>query len=111
MDDVIFEVKGSAAAPYLVTFSRSSKKSLSIRCTCPSGRFGQLCKHRVAILSGDKKGIVSSNLEQVELIQSWIKGTEIEKKLIDVKLMEKVALKSKESLVKAKKVLLKEMMR
>lgn len=47
-----FEVKGSAATPYKVTFEGSGP-AMRAFCTCPGGsRGGKFCKHAAAILNG-----------------------------------------------------------
>ncbi|MEJ2105019.1 MAG: hypothetical protein P8X47_10645 [Ignavibacteriaceae bacterium] len=37
------------------------------------------CKHRFRILSGIKDGIVSDNVNDVEIVKTWIKGSDVEK--------------------------------
>ena len=75
-----FLVKGSAAEPYQTAFDKQGDKIIAT-CSCPAGvegPLGQVCKHRVRILHGDGDGIVSTNIEEVRIVQGWIAGTDVE---------------------------------
>lgn len=109
MEEIIFEVQGSAPEPYQVSFVRRSEANLSAYCTCAAGENGQYCKHRFTIMDGNRKGIVSSNADDVKIIQSWLIGTDIEKAIIRVRDIEKEAEKIKKELTLAKKNLAKSM--
>ena len=107
MEEIIFEVQGSAPEPYRVSFFRRSNTNLSAYCTCPAGENGQYCKHRFTIMEGEQKGIVSTNADDVKIIRSWLIGTDIEKALIKVREIEKGAERIKTELTLAKKNLAK----
>lgn len=77
MEIIMFKVQGTSAEPYTTTFSRVENK-VTARCTCMAGTKGLLCKHRIWILHGDLEKIVSGNHGDVQRVQSWIKGTDIE---------------------------------
>ena len=64
MDTITFMVQGSAVEPYKVTFKKSDS-NLSAYLTCPAGENGMYCKHRFRILSGETKGIVRGNENEV----------------------------------------------
>ena len=66
MSTVSFHVQGSAEEPYNVTFQKRSDTNLSAYCTCPAGKNGQYCKHRINIMAGSTTGIVSGNQQDVE---------------------------------------------
>ena len=83
MKEIIFFVQGSALEPYKVTFQKSGSK-LSAYCTCPAGDNGQYCKHRFNILGGITDDIVSDNKTSVDIVASWLSGTDVEKALVDV---------------------------
>lgn len=72
-----FFVQGSADEPYKVTF-RKNGDNLSANCNCPAGVNGQYCKHRFRILGGFTDGIVSGNETDVEVVKSWLLGTDVE---------------------------------
>lgn len=107
MEEIIFEVQGSAPQPYRVSFVRRSNANLSAYCTCPAGENGQYCKHRFTIMEGGQKGIVSTNVSDVKIIQSWLIGTDIEKALLKLRGIEKEAERIKNELSLAKKNLSK----
>jgi len=87
VDELIFKVKGSSSDPYEITFIKDGS-SLTAICTCPAGTFGNLCKHRVAIIDGDTKSIVSDNVDQVPKIAEWLRGTDVEIALTELRAAE-----------------------
>jgi len=80
MNEIKFFVQGSAPEPYLVVF-RKSENNLTGLCNCPAGENGMYCKHRFRILAGLREGIVSENIKDVEIVKSWVKGSDVEKAL------------------------------
>jgi hypothetical protein len=77
MEKLQFSIQGSAKEPYRVTFQKNGL-NLSAYCTCPAGDNGQYCKHRLNILGGITEGIVSGNETDVEIVASWLSGTDVE---------------------------------
>lgn len=88
MEDVVFQVKGSSPDPYEITFIKDGA-SLTAICTCPAGTFGNLCKHRVAILDGKDSAISSDNKDKVPTVVGWLAGTDVEEAFIELRLAEK----------------------
>jgi len=104
MKESIFFVQGSAKEPYKVTF-RKNDSNLSAYCTCPAGDNGQYCKHRFNILGNITDGIVSGNELDVEIVASWLKGTDVETALNNVMDAEEQFENAKVKLAVAKKQL------
>jgi hypothetical protein len=102
MENICFLVQGSAEEPYKVTFKKTDS-NLSAFCTCPAGENGQYCKHRFRILDGCDEGIVSSNKDEVMIVRSWLRGTDIEAALMGVIDAQKQCEKVKRELSAAKK--------
>jgi len=88
MQEISFKVQGSADEPYLVIFVKRTDTNLSAYRTCPAGENSQYCKHRFNIFDGVTKGIVSSNLDDVKVVQSWLPGTDVETAIIKMKTLE-----------------------
>lgn len=109
MEEITFQVQGSAAEPYSVVFVRLSQDKLSAFCSCPAGQNGQYCKHRFAILDGIQEGIVSANLADLKVIQTWLPGTDVEKALFKMRELEREAAKVNKDLSSAKRHLAKVM--
>jgi hypothetical protein len=109
MEEVLFEVQGSAVDPYGVVFVKRSETSLSVSCSCPAGENGQYCKHRFSILDGLTKNIVSDNHDQVKLVKSWLVGTDVENALIKMRELEAKAAQIKKELTASKKAVAKAM--
>ncbi|TNF01147.1 MAG: hypothetical protein EP322_00260 [Bacteroidetes bacterium] len=109
MEEVSFDVKGSAAEPYKVRFIRKSPTSMSAFCSCPAGQKGQYCKHRFGILDGMTKGITSSNQSDVDVVRSWLPGTKIEVALVRMRELQSEFDILKEELSLAKKDVAKAM--
>lgn len=108
MKQIVFLIKGSAAAPYEVTFIKDGE-NLSALCTCPAGQFGNSCKHRTSILEGKGSVVFDNDPTDALTVRSWLKGTDIESALAAVREAEAAAEPSKERLVAAKKALAKAM--
>ena len=61
---------------YVVQFILHAEK-LSVVCTCSAGEFGKICKHKLALLNGDKDLLVDdSNALGFLEVQGWIKQSE-----------------------------------
>lgn len=80
METAKFLVQGSSPEPYVVSF-RKNGNNLTALCSCPAGENGMYCKHRFRILAGSTEGIVSDNIQDVEIVKSWVKGSDVEKAL------------------------------
>jgi hypothetical protein len=104
-----FLVQGSAQDPYKVTFRRDGS-NLRAYCTCPAGENGMYCKHRFNILEGSNKGIVSPNGADVQVVASWLAGTEVEAAMRAVREIEKEEARVKSLLILAKKALARAML-
>lgn len=104
MENIFFLVQGSAEKPYKVTFKKNDN-NLSAYCTCPAGENGQYCKHRFRILDGCNEGIVSGNKDEVMIVKSWLRGTDVEAALMGVIDAQKQCEKAKIELSAAKKQL------
>jgi uncharacterized Zn finger protein len=109
MEEIVFDIQGSAHEPYRVVFVRRSPTNLSAYCSCPAGENGQYCKHRFAILDGVQNGLVSSNADDIKIVQSWLPGTDVEKSLLKMRDLEKDAERIKNELTSAKRDLAKAM--
>lgn len=109
MEEMAFDIQGSAPEPYRVVFVRRSQTNLSAYCSCPAGEKGQYCKHRFAILDGIQDGLVSANPEGIKIVQSWLPGTDMEKALLKIRILEEEAERIKKELSSAKHDLAKAM--
>jgi hypothetical protein len=107
MNELSFLVKGSSAEPYEVTFIKDGN-SLTALCSCPAGQYGNFCKHRISILEGDGKAIISDNASRVPTIIDWLQGTDVAAALTEFREIEK-ADKPKSVLVAAKRKLARAM--
>ena len=65
------------------------------------------CKHRLNILSGIPKGIVSNNEEDVEVVAEWLKGSDVESALKELGEAEEALKKAKSKVSTLKKFLAK----
>ena len=107
---VTFQVQGSAEQPYDVTVSFDPPANLTATCTCPAGVMHQYCKHRFSVLSGDLTDIVSPNADQVAAVCEWIKGSDVERAMGEVRDLEADLELVKRRLGAAKKLVARAMM-
>ena len=101
MDTKQFLVQGSRPEPYKVIFKKKGG-NLTGLCNCRAGQFGLYCKHRTSILKGETKGIVSGNETDVDIVLSWLSGSDVEQALNEVKDAE-LQLESAKRVLKGKK--------
>ncbi len=109
MEEITFWVEGSAPDPYEVRFVKRTGTNLSAYCTCPAGQNGQYCKHRFRIFEGVTDGIVSDNVDDVKVVQSWLPGSDIEHAMMQINELEKKAAAIKRELTFMKKELARAM--
>ena len=108
MKELMVLVKGSSADPYEVTFIKDGD-SLTALCSCPAGQYGNFCKHRISILDGNGKAIVSDNAEQVSTVLDWLQGTDVATALSEFRELERASDTPKSALVAAKRKLARAM--
>jgi len=101
-----FLVQGSEPLPYKVLFKKSGEK-LNATCTCRAGQMGQLCKHRLSILNGDKSAVVSENTDQVAEVTSWLEGSNVAEAISEVVSLEAEKKRIEGKLKIAKKLVAK----
>lgn len=106
--ELTFHVKGSSADPYEVIFIKDGD-SLTAICSCPAGRYGNFCKHRIAILDGDAAAIVSDNADHVPTLVEWLAGTDVATALSDYRALEQDTDTPKRELAAAKRKLARAM--
>ena len=75
MDELVFQVQGSAPEPYVITIRRRDGEVLAL-CTCQAGENGLHCKHRIAILSGENPGVLA-DADKLPLVVAWLPGTKL----------------------------------
>ena len=80
-DKLTFLVQGSAHDPYEVSFLKHND-NLNVYCTCPAGVLGQFCKHKINILERCTKAIVSDNAEDIDIVATWLEGSDVETALV-----------------------------
>ncbi len=73
MEELIFKMQGSGKNIYTVSIVRDDD-GIFMNCNCPAGRFndGSLCKHRLAILSGDDSKLINVDHQQFDRIKEII---------------------------------------
>lgn len=108
MEELTLHVKGSSPDPYELTFIKDGS-SLTALCNCPAGTFGNLCKHRVAVLNGDSSAVVDDDRGKTGSVVEWLIGTDVEAALAEMREVEATRGAPKPDLVAAKRKLAKAM--
>jgi len=99
---VKFLVQGTSMTPHEVRFGIRGT-NLTARCSCQAGLKGQYCKHRLRILNGETKDIISGNEEDMLKVVAWLAGTDVESTLKEFVLAEEAFETAKERLSNLKK--------
>ena len=75
MKSINLKVKSSSTEFYIIIVDIAD--TIKVSCNCGAGIFGKLCKHKTAVLSGDKNILFDQNDESIlEEINSVIKKSE-----------------------------------
>lgn len=104
MDEIKVEVAGSSGSRYEVQFVREDAQVYAY-CTCKAGVNGLHCKHRVALLAGDRSAVTSSNVTELEALASWLPGSDLAAALDEFEAADREAKAANSRLSKAKKIL------
>ena len=99
-----FSVQGSQTEPYQVTFQKFGNE-ICATCTCTAGIMGGSCKHRMSILAGDSKAIVSNNKASANTVATWLSGSNIEVLLSELYAAEESLVHAKQNVKTIKKKL------
>jgi len=108
VEELAIQVKGSSADPYKLIFIKDGD-SLTALCDCPAGSFGNVCKHRVAILDGDAGAVLEEDAAKVAIVVEWLAGTDVETALADMRAADVDGEKSKSEKAALKRVLARAM--
>ena len=77
MEKVSFVMQVSSNTPHrTVTICKDGKK-ITAHCTCESGWADALCKHRLSILVGQFKWVISGNIASVKHVRAWAMATDV----------------------------------
>lgn len=102
-----FIVKGENGE-YEITFLQQGSY-ISAKCTCAAGENGLHCKHRIQIMKGNTSNILNGNENQVDEIKRLIRGTDLEKALMEFEEADVSYAAAQKRLARAKKSLAKAM--
>lgn len=87
--EITIQVKSSGDKPYDVIVSKNDD-GLSIFCNCQAGIYRKLCKHKLAIISADKKMLYSeSQLNNLNNASKWISKTKYPTLVAELRKQEK----------------------
>lgn len=102
MDRLEFLVKGTQEEPYRVIIERDGN-NLNAFCTCAAAANGQVCKHRLRILSGNPEGLVEGCHAHLAEVSGWLAGTDVEAAVCALAKVEEEFELAKINLANAKK--------
>ena len=110
MKQISYQVQGSAKEPYNITISIDNSK-IKCLCDCPAGTFGSHCKHWMSVFEGKKQEYIKLNEQQIEEIQSWLPGSDLEEifnEFVKVNKQQKEIAAKKKKLFKQLKLAMKD---
>ena len=101
---ISIKAKSSSDEPYTVDFFIGDNK-IAVYCNCPAGIFGQLCKHKTELISGDQSrlfdGSETVKLKELEAVLSM--APELRKTVERIAESEKIIRREQAKLKKIKK--------
>lgn len=101
MNELTFRVQVSNETPHYIVTIRKDQKNLTAHCTCEQGGPHTLCKHRLSILSGKAKWVISDNAADVRKILSWVAWTDVGQSIAKVVHAQKQLKEADKELTKA----------
>lgn len=86
----VFTAIGSKGHLYDMTFQKDADGQIIAECQCVAWQRGLACKHRLGVLKGESKGLMEDYREdELQIVASWLKGSNIEKCLEQIQALEK----------------------
>lgn len=102
----IFDIKGSNENEYKVSVLLSGTNSVKMLCNCQAGIFGKICKHKLAVATGDPVLLLhAEDEERLREISEKIKLMDIGKLLQNLYTLKKEYDSINRKMVKARKAL------
>ena len=77
MKELKFLAQESNAEPQHTVTITKDKNNLTARCTCPRGGVGHICRHRLSILAGNSRMVVSGNVADVKHVEAWVVWSDV----------------------------------
>ena len=77
MKELKFIAQASNTEPPCTVTVTKEENNLTARCTCPEGGVGHICRHRLSILSGDGRMIISDNPGDVRHVEAWVVWSDV----------------------------------
>jgi len=87
MPQITFKIQGSTPEPYTVQFEMDNS-ILTVKCDCPAGSIGQLCKHRLNLFAADASNIIGNNQSQLNEALQWYTNSRISKEMLEMSILE-----------------------
>ena len=107
-DQKNFLVKSSSTEKYYeVNVLLFENGLVNLHCSCPAGIYKSYCKHSMNLVIGNKDGVTSplEPMEDIKIIQSWLKDSKIEKLIKDILSLDEELTSKKKVLANYKKKL------
>ncbi len=111
-EKLIFTVIGDNDQSYEVRIERDplNTANLSASCNCDEAVEGKFCNHRFRIFEGDHSCIESDNLGDLDILNRWIRGSDIEVAMMELSKAKTDLSLARERLAYCRSVLVKRMM-
>lgn len=71
-----FAVSGSRGDEYSIIVARDAG-AISVGCTCQAGQHGGICRHRIALLTGDVSDLIEGDPQDVARAVTLVRETAI----------------------------------
>lgn len=107
-----FSVMGQDDNIYDVSIERDANDlgNLQAFCSCGEAQEGDFCTHRFEIIEGATANIVSENLDDVQALREWIKGSDIEVAMTELSKAKTELMLAHEKVAKCRRLLVRRML-
>lgn len=77
MSQVVFTVRSESTGEHYHLEAYRTATGVRFSCSCPAGKKGTHCKHRLSVLMKDTRACVDVDAETIASFQDLIKGSEL----------------------------------
>lgn len=60
-----------------------------VSCSCPAGRYGKFCEHKMRILQGDQKILEQDQVDDLARVSEWVQRSDFQDLIIQSRRAEK----------------------
>jgi hypothetical protein len=109
-EEITFEVRSSSGQGNYRLRAYRTGHGTRFSCECAAGENGQICKHRLGLLTGDFRMLERGRTQDIEVVRTWFFGSGLQETIAEISRLEHEMQKMKGHIAEAKKQIARIMM-